>query len=53
MVQGCATITNAASTGSTFSGLNNRTTYYATVTAISPSNAYVSNTSNPTNGQGG
>lgn len=53
MVQGCATITNAASTGSTFSGLNNRTTYYATVTAISPSNAYVSNTTNPTNGQGG
>jgi hypothetical protein len=54
MIQGCATaITNAASTGSTFNGLGHRTTYYVEVTALPPSNAYVSNTSNQTSGQSG
>jgi len=51
MSQNCVTITNAAYAGSTFTGLGRRTTYYVTVTALPPNNAYVSNTTNPTSGQ--
>jgi hypothetical protein len=53
MLQNCQTIANAKSTGSTYSGLGHRSTYYVTVTALPPSNAYVSNITVSKSGQSG
>lgn len=53
MSQNCQYIYNAVYTGSTITGLGRRSTYYVTVTALTPSNAYVSNTTIPIQRQSG
>jgi hypothetical protein len=52
-MQNCVNFYNAQYTGSTFTGLGHRSTYYVTVTALPPSNAYVSNTTSSTFGRSG
>ena len=46
MTTGCGTTTGYSS-GSNISGLTSGTTYYAEITAVAPSTAYLSTTSSP------